>query len=82
MIQLYEKKKTKIDNCRLSNMLDSELRRRKPVKRSHKKVVGAAVVDSDLLSEIVQGKESVGKIEALLVRSVAAFVQENGEENM
>ena len=45
-------------------MLDSELRRRKPVKRSHKKVVGAAVVDSDLLSEIVQGKESVGKIEA------------------
>ena len=41
------------------------------MKRSHKKVVGAAVVDSDLLSEIVQGKESVGKIEALLVLSVA-----------
>ena len=57
----------------LSNILDGELKRRKPVQRSHREVVGAAVVDSELLCEIVQGKESMGRIEAFLVLTVAAF---------
>ena len=38
----------------LSNILDRELRGRKPVKRPHREVVGAAVVDSKLLGEVVQ----------------------------
>ena len=58
----------------LSNILDGELKRRKPVQRSHREVVGAAVVDSELLCEIVQGKESMGRIEAFQVLPVAAQV--------
>ena len=38
----------------LSNMLDNEVARRKPVKRSHGEVVGAAVVDGKLLGKVVQ----------------------------
>ena len=57
----------------LSNILDSEFIRRKPAKRSHKEVVGAAVVDGKLLCEVIQGKESVRRIEALLILAVAAL---------
>ena len=57
----------------LSNMLDRELARRKPVERPHGEIVGAAVVDSKLLGEVVKGKESVGRIEAFLILPVAAF---------
>ena len=57
----------------LSNILDGELGRRKPVKGSHREVVGAAVVDGKLLCEVIQGKESVRRIEALLILAVAAL---------
>ena len=57
----------------LSNILDGELERRKPFKRPHREVVGAAVVDSKLLCEVIQGKESVRRIEALLILAVAAL---------
>ena len=57
----------------LSNILDGELGRRKPFKRPHREVVGAAVVDGKLLCEVIQGKESVRRIEALLILAVAAL---------
>ena len=37
----------------LSKILDKELKRRKPVERSHREVVGTAVVDSKLVCEIL-----------------------------
>ena len=57
----------------MSNILDSELIGRKPVERSHGKVVGESVVNDELLSEVVQGKERVGVIETLLIFSMAAL---------
>ena len=57
----------------LSNILDGELGRRKPFKRPHREVVGAAVVDGKLLCEVIQGKERVRRIEALLILAVAAL---------
>ena len=47
--------------------------RRKPVKRLHRGVVGAAVVGGKLYSEVVEGKEGMGRIEAFLVFPVAAL---------
>ena len=38
----------------LSNILDRELCRRKPAKRPHREVVGAANMCSELLGKIVQ----------------------------
>ena len=57
----------------LSNILDSELVRRKPAKRSHGEVVGAAVVDSELLCEVIQGVKAVAGVKAFLVLPVAAL---------
>ena len=57
----------------LSKKLDSELIRRKPVKRSHRKVVGTAVVDSKLLCKVVEGIKSVAGIKTLLILAVAAL---------
>ena len=54
----------------LSNKLDGEFARRKPGERPHREVVGAAVVDSELPGEVLQGKESVRRIEALLILAV------------
>lgn len=34
-------------------MLDRELNKRKPIKRSHGKVVGAAIVDNKLFGKVV-----------------------------
>ena len=57
----------------LSNILDRELERRKPGERSHGEEVGAAVVDSELLSEVVQGVKTAVGVEALLVLPMAAL---------
>ena len=57
----------------LSNILDSELERRTPVEGPHGKVVGAAVMDGKLLSEVIQRVKAVGGIEALLILPVAAL---------
>ena len=53
--------------------MDSEFVRRKPTKRSHGEVVGAAVVDSELSGEVIQGVKTVAGIEAFLVLTVAAL---------
>ena len=42
------------DRVGLSNILDRELARRKPAKRPHGEIVGAAVVDGKLLSKVDQ----------------------------
>ena len=63
----------KAKNVGLSNILDSELCRRKPTKRSHRKVVGTTIVDRKLLSEVLKRIEGVTGIEPLLVFAVAAF---------
>ena len=47
--------------------MDSELGGRKPIERSHRKVVGAAVMDGELFCKIIQG------IKAFLVFPVAAL---------
>ena len=57
----------------LSKILDNELGRRKPVKRPHRKVVGAAIVKSELFLKIKQRKEGVAGVETFLIFSVAAF---------
>ena len=41
-------------NVGLSNILDGELVGREPVERSHGEVVGAAVMDSELLGKVVE----------------------------
>ena len=43
------------------------------MKRPHREVIGAAVMDSKLLCKVIRGKESVGRIETFLVLSVAAL---------
>ena len=53
--------------------MDGELRRGTPVERSHGKVVGAAVVDSELLGKVIQGVKAVRGIETFLVLPVAAL---------
>ena len=57
----------------MSNILDSELKRRKPVQRPHRKIVGAAVMDSELVCEVVKGEEAMAGVKALLVLPVAAL---------
>ena len=57
----------------MSNILDRELKRRKPTQRPHGKVVGAVVMDGKLLGEVLEGVKAVGRIEAFLVFSVAAL---------
>ena len=47
--------------------------RRKPAKRPHGEVVGAAVVDSELLCKVVQGVKAVAGVKAFLVLPVAAL---------
>lgn len=57
----------------LSNILDSELIRRKPVKRFHRKVVGAADMNSKLFLEVFQREEGMTGIKTLLILAVAAL---------
>ena len=57
----------------LSNIMDGELIRRKPVKRPHREVVSAAVIDSELLGKVVERIKTVTSIETLLVLPVAAL---------
>ena len=57
----------------MSNILDGELVRRGPVKRSHREVVGAADMDSELLGEVIEGVETVIGVKAFLVLSMASF---------
>lgn len=53
--------------------MDSEFVRRKPTKRSHGEVVGAAVVDSELHCEVIQGVKTVAGIEAFLILAVTTL---------
>ena len=53
--------------------MDKELERRKPREWTHRKVVGAAVMDSKLLLEVSQREERVDRIKAFLVFPVAAL---------
>lgn len=57
----------------MSNILDSELSGRKPAERPHRKVVGAAVVDGELLCEVIQGIKAVARVKAFLVLPVASL---------
>ena len=57
----------------MSNILDGEFCGRKPAEGSHGEVVGTAVMDGELLGEVVQGIKTVAGIEALLVLPVAAL---------
>ena len=57
----------------LSNILDSELIRRKPAKRSHGEVVGAAVVDSKLHCKVIQREKAAAGVKAFLILAVAAL---------
>ncbi len=43
------------------------------MKRPHRKVVGASVVEGKLFRKVIQGKEGVGGIEAFLVLFVTAL---------
>ena len=61
------------DPVGLSNILDSELLRRKPGEWPHGKVVGATVVNSKLFCKVVKGIEAVTVIETFLILSVAAL---------
>ena len=54
-------------------MLYREVRRRKPIKRAHREIVGATIVENKLVGEIFKGKERVERVETLLILSVAAF---------
>ena len=54
-------------------ILDSKGSRRKPVERSHRQVVGTAVMRRKLNRKILQGEEGVAGIEALLILPVAAL---------
>ena len=53
--------------------MDSELKRRKPIERPHREVVGAAVMDSELFCEIIQREEGMTGVKAFLIFPVAAF---------
>ncbi len=54
-------------------MLDEEIKRRKPEEGPHRQVVGAAVMDSELLLKVIQRGERVGSIKAFLVFPVTSF---------
>lgn len=51
----------------LSNKLDKEVDRRKPGEGTHRKVVGASVMDSELFLKVSQREERTNRIEAFLV---------------
>ena len=57
----------------LSNILDSEFVRRKPEKGPHREVVGAAVVDSELPGEVIEGVKAMAGVEAFLVLTMTAL---------
>ena len=57
----------------LSNILDREHGWRNPAKGPHGKVVGAAVMDRELLFKVSKGIKAVGRIETFLVFPVAAL---------
>ena len=57
----------------LSNILDGEIARKKPAERPHREVVGTAVMDSELLGEVIEGVETVTGVKALLVLPVASL---------
>ena len=52
----------KLKNVGLSNILDSELKRREPGEWPHRKVVGAAVMDGKLHCKVIKGKERMGVV--------------------
>ena len=54
-------------------MLDSEVVWRKPVEGFHREVVGATVVDGELISKVIKGIKGVGRIETLLILPMAAL---------
>jgi len=53
--------------------LDREFKRGKPVERLHGKVIGAAVMDSKLFSEVLKREEGMAGIELFLVLPMTAF---------
>ena len=53
--------------------MDSELKRRKPAQRPHRKVVGAAVMDSKPLGKVIQGVKAVTGAKPFLILPVAAL---------
>ena len=53
--------------------MNSEHRRRKPVKRSHREAVGAAIVNSELLGKVVQRIETVAGVKAFLILTMTAL---------
>ena len=63
----------RIDSVSLSNKLDKELGRRKPVERPHRQVVGAAIMNGKLFLKVRQREERPDRIKAFLVFPVAAF---------
>ena len=62
-----------LTNIGLSNILDSELQRRKPSKWPHGYFVCAAIVDSQLFVKVLKGIEGMAAVEMFLVLSVAAI---------
>ena len=54
-------------------MLDGELRGRTPAEGPHREVVGASVVDSELLCKVIQGIKAVAGIKPFLVFPVTVF---------
>jgi len=60
-------------NVSLSNKLDKEVDWRKPGEGTHRKVVGASVMDSELFLKVSQREERVDRIKAFLIFPVAAF---------
>lgn len=63
----------RINGVSLSNILDGELKRRKPAQGPHGEGVGAAVVDSELSGEVIQREKAVAGVKAFLVLPVAAL---------
>ena len=61
----------------LSNILDSigtkELTGREPVKGSHREIVAAILVGSELPTKIHEREEGMGVVETLLILAVAAL---------
>ena len=57
----------------LSNILDSELTWRTPCEGPYGKVIGAAVMDGELLIKIVQRVKAMTGVKAFLVLPVAAL---------
>ena len=57
----------------MSNILDGKLKRRKPTKGSHREVVGAAIVDGELLCKVVWRVEAVAGVKTFLILAAAAL---------